>query len=59
MHELEEKSTHRLLMPLPEIKHGDADDMETEDASEEKVEEELREDTEADKAPRYQQQMQV
>ena len=35
MHESEEKSTHRLPMPLSKIKHGDIDDMEVEDATEE------------------------
>ena len=39
-------------MPLSTIKHGDADDMEFEDATEEQVEEELGDDTEAIEAPR-------
>ena len=50
MHESEEKFTHRLPMPLPKIKHGDADDMEVKDATKE-----LEDDTEADEAPRDQQ----
>ena len=59
MHELEEKSTHRLPMPLSKIKHRDADDMEAEDVVEEQAEEELGDDTKGDEAPRDQQQMQV
>ena len=59
MHESEEKSTHRLPMPLPKIKHGEVDDMEVEDAAEEQAEEELGDNTKADEAPLDQQQMQV
>ena len=55
MHESEEKSTHKLPMPLPMIKHGDADDMEAEDVVEEQGEEELGDETEADEAPLNQQ----
>ena len=35
MHVSKEKSTHRLSVPLPKIKHGDVDDMEAEDTAEE------------------------
>ena len=52
MHESEEKSTHRLLVPPPKTKHGDTDDIEDEDEAEEQAEEELRDDTQADEAPR-------
>ena len=51
MHELEEKSTHKLPMPLPKIKHGDADDMEAEDVAEDQAKEELRDDIEVDEVP--------
>ena len=59
MHEPEEKSTHRLPVPLLKIKHGDAYDMEAEDVSKEQVEEKLRDDAKDNEAPRDQQQMQV
>ena len=51
MHEPEEKSTHRLPVPLLKIKHGDAYDMEAEDVSKEQVEEKLRDDAKDNEAP--------
>ena len=51
MHESEEKSTHRLSMPLPKTKHGDAYDIEDGDEIKEQVEEELGDDSEAKEAP--------
>ena len=51
MHESEEKSTHKLPMPLSKIKHGDVEDMEAKDAVEEQAKEELGDGTEADEAP--------
>ena len=48
MHELEEKSTHRLPVLFLKTKHGDTDDMEDKD----KVEEELGDKIEVDEAPR-------
>ena len=55
MHESKEKSTHRLPVPLLKTKHGDAYDMEAKDAIEEQAEEEHKDDTEANEAPRDQQ----
>ena len=51
MHELEEKYTHKLPVPLPKTKHGDVYDMEDNDAVEEQEKEELGDDNEADEAP--------
>ena len=51
MHESEEKFTHKLPVPLPKMKQGDAGDMEDRDAVEEQAKEELRDATEADGAP--------
>ena len=39
-------------MPLPETKHGAADNMEDGEAAEEQVEEESRDDDETEEAPR-------
>ena len=51
MHESQDKSTHRLPMPLSKIKHGDADDMEAKDVEEEQEKEDLEDDIKADEAP--------
>ena len=52
MYESEEKSTHRLSMPLPKTKHGDAYDIKEGDEIKEQEEEKLGDDTEAKEAPR-------
>ena len=54
MLEYKKKFTHRILVPLPNTKQGNAGDMEDNDAVEKQVEEGLRDDTEADEAPRDQ-----